>query len=489
MRNFFYFTFFYLVGILLINIFYTEDYGNFLFLLASFIGLVYNALVLFKTNVLFGSFKLLSAGFIGVFVTFIVFNGGAISLLYVENFNFIEANNFRIFMNNRALVKFASVAAVGNIFYWLGYMSKAGDYFFSLYYIGLKFKKLLKLEIKPLFPKILIVIGVILNTILFVNGSFGRNEVDTEQVGGFMKILITYSFFAEKLAQIGFFLLAGIYFKNKTNKRWFFGTLIVLIIFSLLYGARGPIIILFILTILPYYYVHKKINLKIVLGGFLTILIAFTLASELKVFTNTLHDSEVSIDEYSEAFEEFQVSNDANLERKIYGSLYFNILQRLSTVAQGSIAMDYIDTHKLEKSDPPFISELVKIPLHTFVPRSKFLGTSFPAWGNWFRLKILGYSDSYHSNTSFGIVGFFYMAGKWIGVILGFYIYGIVFRFSNNILEIKTGISFLVYLAILSAIVNVGASIPSSYASFLRFIIFLPLLFYSVIRVVNSIRL
>ena len=490
MKKFIYYSFLYLSFVFLINFIFTEEKGNFLFLLLTFIGVVYNALVIFKTGVLSKKFKFLSAGFIGVTTCFLVFNGGIIPLMYINEFNFIRANKLIAFLDNRMLVKFASVTAVGNIFYWLGYMTKMGDYLFAIYHEGFGYKKFLKMDINAVFPKFLIVTGIFFNIILFSNGAFGRGIATADDFSGIMKYLVVFSGYIEKLSLIGYFLLALIYFKTKRFKIWYWTVLFIQIFFALVSGARGPIIFLFILTLLPYYYVFRKITVTMLLIGVFTMIFAFTIASEVKRFTQAFENtSEVSVTEYADAFIEFREDSSTEFERKIYNSVYYSIMERLNTVAPGSIAIKYKDEHGIDKTDPKFVQELITIPVFTIIPRSKILNSKFMSWGNWFRIKVLGYSDTYMSNTSFGQVAFFYMGGKWFLVIIGFFVYGLTMRFCNNILEIDSGISFLIFLAALSAIGYISASVPGAYVSFLRNVIFIPPMFYIVIKIFNRLRL
>ncbi|MGV6829441.1 MAG: hypothetical protein ACWA45_08590 [Flavobacteriales bacterium] len=489
MKKYLYFTLFYLSAVFLINIFYVEHYGNYLFLLSTLLGLIYNTLVIFKTNIINGKFKFLSPGVIGVLTCFVIFNGGLISLMYIKDFDFIKANAFGIYLNNNYLLKFSSVAAVGNVFLWLGFMSKIGDYLFAFYYKGLGYEKVLKLEIDVIFPKILIVTGLSLNFILFINGSFGRSSVLLEDLSGPMRYLVAFSSYIEKLSLIGYFLLSIIYFKTGRHKKWYWITLVLVAIFALVSGARGPIIFLFILTLLPYYYVNKKISYKLMLVGVVAFYIAFTLASEIKIFTQTLNTEDVSVTGYADAYLEFQEESAENISRVIYNSVYYSMMRRLSTVAQGSIAIEYKDTHGTDKTDPKFLQELLMAPIFTIIPRSK-IGSRFPSWGQWFRLKVLKQNnDTYVNNISFGTVAYFYLTGKWVFVAFGFFVYGVILRFTNGILEIGSGISFLVYLAVLSTIGYLAASIPSSSVSFLRYVLILPLFFYLIISISNKLRL
>ncbi len=490
MKKFIYYSFVYLAFVFFINLYYTDDRGNFLYLFLTFVGVVYNVLVIFKTGVLSGKFKLLSAGFIGVTTCFLIFNGGVIPLMYIREFNFINANKLIAFLDNKMLVKFASVTAVGNIIYWLGYITKMGDYLFAIYYKAFNYKKFLNLNINDVFPKVLIVTGLLFNLILFSNGAFGRGTATAEDFSGLMKYLVIFSGYIEKLSLIGYFLLALLYFKTKKYKIWFWTVLIIQIVFALVSGARGPIIFLFILTLLPYYYVYKKLTVTMVFVGVITMVFAFTIASEVKRFTQAFdNSSEVSVTEYADAFIDFREESATEFERKIYNSVYYSIMERLNTVAPGSIAIKYKDEHGIDKTDPKFVQELITIPLFTVVPRSKVLNSKFMSWGNWFRIKVLGYSDTYMSNTSFGQVAFFYMGGKWFLVIIGFFVYGMTMRFINNILEIDSGISFLIFLAALSAVGYISASVPGAYVSFLRNVIFIPPIFYIVIKVFNRLRL
>ncbi|WP_147309599.1 hypothetical protein [Marixanthomonas ophiurae] len=455
----------------------------------NFLGLLYNILIFFKTDTLSNEYKFLSAGFIGVLTAFVVFNGGLMVLLYVKNFNFIEANNLKRFLDNIMLMKFSTVAAVGNISLWLGYKAKLGDYLFSIYYLKLGYKRLLNLDIRPFFPKALIIFGLSINLILFINGAYGRGLAEAEDFSGVFRYLVEFSSYFEKIALIGYFILALLHFKTGEHKTWFRVSLFLQVLFALVSGARGPIIFLFILTILPYYYVHKKITLKIIFGGLVVILVAFTVASEIKRFTQNFNKTDISLTEYVDAYFEYREKSNAELDKKIYESLYYNIVLRLSMVTAGSIAIEYEDQQGLDEFDPDFHHELQMIPVSVIVPRSKVFGTSFPSWGNWFRLKVLGFSDTYFSNTSFGSVAFFYFAGRWVFVVVGFFLYGVSLRFSNNILELGTGVSFLIYLAILSAIGFITASIPSAFVSFFRFVFFLPLIFYFIVYFFNKLRI
>jgi len=490
MKKFISYSFLYITIVLAVNLIYNDRLGNFYFLFLSFIGVVYNILVIISARIHTKKHKLLNAGFIGVTTCFLIFNGGIIPLMYVHEFNFIAANKLIVFLDNKMLVKFATVTAVGNILFWVGYFSKFGDYIFAIYYKGFGYKKFLSLDINILFPKVLIVSGIFFNLILFSNGAFGRGVATADQFSGLMRYLVAYSGYIEKLSLIGYFLLALIHFKTGKYKTWFWTVLIIQFVFALVSGARGPIIFLFILTLLPYYYVFKKITVTMLLIGVFTMVFAFTIASEVKRFTQSFkNDSSVSVTEYTEAFLDFREESADEFERKIYSSVYYSIMERLNTVAPGSIAIKYKDTHGIDKTDPKFVQELITIPLFTVVPRSKILNSKFMSWGNWFRIKVLGYSDTYMSNTSFGQVAFFYMGGKWLLVIIGFFMYGTTMRFCNNILELNSGISFLIFLAALSAIGYISASVPGSYVTFLRNVIFIPPLFYIVIKIFNRLRL
>lgn len=490
MKKFAVYTFLYCFGIFLLNLFYSESYGNFYFLLFTLVGLIYNVLIIFDTHVLNEKYKFLSAGFIGVLTSFLVFNGGIIVLLYIDSdtFSFISVNGFGQYLNNAMLFKFVTVAAVGNIALWLGYISKLGDYLFSFYYTGLGYRKLLHLEISSTFPKFLIAIGLFLNLVLFVHGAYGRADADPSQFPAYVKYLIVFSAYIEKIALVGYFILMLIFFKTGKNKIWVWTTAILLVVFALVSGARGPIIFLFLLTVIPYYYVNRKITKQIILGGFVTFVIAFTVASEIKVFTKTLSNN-VSIADYADAYLNFRDQSSADINRKIYASVYYNIMRRLNTVAQGSIAVKYKDDHGVDGTDPQFLKELLTVPLYVVIPRSS-LGGEFPAWGQWFRLKVLKQNnDTYINNITFGAVGYYYLVAKWGFVAFGFFFYGIILRFSNNFILIGTNISFLNYLAILSAIGYVSASIPNAYVTFIRFVFFLPFIFYVVIWTSNKLRL
>ncbi|MCT8341120.1 hypothetical protein MG296_13725 [Flavobacteriaceae bacterium TK19130] len=487
MKKFFIYTFLYAFGIFLSSVFYSTEYGNAFFLVLTAMGLLYNIAIIFDTNVLARKWKFLSAGFVGVFTCFMIFNGGIIPLLYVKELNFLKANAFQSYLEYGYLFKYTVVTAIANIAFWIGYAVKLGDYLFAFYYEGLGYKKLLQGRIGILFPKVLIVLGIGLNLVLFYNGAYGRSIVEPLEVSGFVRYLVNFSTYIEKIALIGYFILALHYFRSGKHTIWFYTTLIIQILFALLSGSRGGIIFLFIVTALPYYYVNRKFTKKLYLLGALTVFVAFTIASEIKVFTQNLNRN-VSVSEYVDSYMEFRESSNEELNQRIYSEIYYRFMRRLNTVAQGSIAVEYKDEHGVDSDDPDFFSDLVFSPVFAVIPRSMVL-PPFPSWGEWFRLKILKQSDSYSSSTTFGMIAYFYLTANWPFVLIGLFFYGVVLRFCNNLLLLGTDSSFLIYLAVLSAVGYISANVPTSYVSFFRFAIFLPVFFFIITNLFNRIRL
>ena len=214
MKRFVQFTLTYAVLMFIGNLLYDPEYGNFFFLLLTAFGLLYNLAITFWTDTLSKEYKLLSGGFIGAFSCFIIFNGGIITLIYLKDFDFISANRLGRFLNYEMLVKYNNVVALANIFYWFGYRSKFGDKIFTAYHKGLKFDRFLKLDVGVKFPKILIVFGLLVNTILLFNGAFGRGVAEAESFSGPLRILVTFSSYFEKIAMVGYFMLA-LYFQDR----------------------------------------------------------------------------------------------------------------------------------------------------------------------------------------------------------------------------------------------------------------------------------
>ena len=147
MKNFISYTFVYLSLVFFVNLLITEQNSNVLFLLLTALGLFYNLSLIFFGKILPSDFKFLSAGFIGVLSAFIIFNGGIIQLMYIKNFDYIDANAFGLYLDYPTLIKFTNVAALGNVFLWFGYSLSLGDKLFAFYYEGLGYKRILHLNI------------------------------------------------------------------------------------------------------------------------------------------------------------------------------------------------------------------------------------------------------------------------------------------------------------------------------------------------------
>jgi hypothetical protein len=126
------------------------------------------------------------------------------------------------------------------------------------------------------------------------------------------------------------------------------------------------------------------------------------------------------------------------------------------------------DTRGLEKSDPNFLRDLISTPIYAIIPR--FLWNSKPefTYGLWVREKIHGLSRD--SSSAIGVIGYLYLVGNFMGILVIMFFLGFVERimaelllFTNNMVKIivyLSAIPFFMSVDIFGLLMSLFREIP-----------------------------
>lgn len=402
---------------------------------------------------------------ISLVINFLFFHGGITYFLLYEDYQPLSDVNSNINLNNVFYAKSGFLINMALIIMVFGYFSKIASNFNKFILNIYKRFSYREIIIKPIPLFLLICVVYIIKLYLLYNGLFGRlGEHD--------------SALANKLAFLSNFTLIPIlfssynFFKYNRTKLLFYCCLILELFFSFLEGARAPILSLSVLVFLVYYYTKNSISFKSIFYGLCVFIITFTVVTDFKSYikNNTISDFSISgiLTGY---FNNMSSTKDYNFQE--FKTTSFG---RLNVVSELASAVQYKDIVGLKKTDPDFKKSFMLVPIQIFIPNS-LLGIKNYSFGDWFRFDVLKRGDIFQIyNVAFSPIGFLYLSGGYIYVIVGFFFYGFLLKSIENLPKIGF-IGFVLFILLGSFIFQYKTNIPANLISFIRFLILLPVIF------------
>lgn len=417
--------------------------------------------------------------FIGTFVTFLLAAGGITNFLQQEDGKFVllEVHNKVLIDDLIWLKKSMMYVCIGSMTTWVGYKFSTGRNLFSIWAESLQFKRFLgsNIQIGKLF--VLIIIAYAAKFYLYKIGLFGRitSEEFFEKGTGYK--LGSQIRILSDLSYLTFVVVTYLKFAYKSTKNniLFYFSLLMEMFFAFLYGARSPILMIFVIIFLIYYYVFKKINLWFLALIPLVLVFAFTIVLEYKnyVLSEIYTRKENPIEQISD-FLRFR-KHFRNKEEKIVSDNFkFKLLGSFNSVASIGMAIRHKDTKGLHSDDPNFKMALVRFPLDAFVPRF-IQGVNDEPWGLWFKDRVLNLHRGLLYSISINPTGFLYFAGDLPMILLGFFIYGVLLKFTRQLLSYGI-LGFINFLLVLSVLYNFDSVVSGTLTMFTRYIFIYPII-------------
>src|SRR5688500_4976341 len=134
----------------------------------------------------------------------------------------------------------------------------------------------------------------------------------------------------------------------------------------------------------------------------------------------------------------------------------------------------------MDDNDSDFLSPMFTFPLFAVVPRYYILGQENVGYGGWVTRVLTG---SKRYSIAISSLGYSYMAGGTIMVLIVFGIVGVLMKFAGKLfMQIKTVVAFILFLAILKMLVQFDTVVWSSFLTLIRYAIFLPIIFWVFLR-------
>ena len=328
---------------------------------------------------------------------------------------------------------------------------------------------------------LLILIGIIGNTIrlyMFENGLYGRiiylsnnNSIFLsrfqifDQISSVILLLLVYSIVFSKC-------------KFKITQYIFFYLLFFLeIMFKSISGARSPIVILCLSILFLFYLKSGKIKLKYILTFIFVLIFSFTILSDIKYYVTSNNTDAVGVNPVTFIKDFSNTTNTDNLTTyKILGQA---LIVSTNFVEDAAVGIYYMNTFEMPKNTPPFKQMLLIAPINAIIPISIFGLETYSNLGYWFRTEMLS-TETFDTGThsaAMSPITFLYFAFGITGVIVFFFIFGILLKFIDSLI---TGDFYekIIYIIVLIPTVFLDSGVHGTVSTILRILFYFPIFFY-----------
>lgn len=414
-------------------------------------------------------------------VTFGMSLGGISNFLQMKDgqFYFLEVGS-KVLPHEKEWMRITMAqVCIGAMFTWIGYKGKWGFKLSHLILERIKMGQFLGSNFSMPRLALLIIFGYGIKLYLFSIGLYGRivdpkffAPVSGYKMGSQIRIFTDFSL-------LTFIFVCYLFFSNKSKRitLLFFACFTIELFFAFLYGARGPFLVPFLVIFVTGYFVTQRINLINIILIPTALLLAFTVVLEFKNYALSKefrrHPNPITV---LNNFLRYRETRPSVLTDDIYNNKYENIKASTNAVANAAMAIRHMDTYGLDENDPNFVQNIVLSPYNAFVPKFLQSKNEF-AWGYWFKNKVLKHAIALKYSISITPVGFLYFAGGTLGVCIGFFIYGILLRFTFTFLNYGI-LGFLMFLTLLSTLYNFDSVFSGTLVSVIRFTFLYPIIYY-----------
>lgn len=388
------------------------------------------------------------------FVMFGLVLGGLSNwILFTENGFLLKSFSAPIADELHYLRRFMAYSCIAAACTWIGYDTNLGRKFNHIITKTLNYKKILGNRIDTNRLVILIAIAYLAKFYLFHIGLFGRITDDNYfkagqgyQIGSQIRILAELSSLTYIVCTYLMFR-----FKNLKFKILFIISLLFELFFAFIYGARGPFLTPFIILFLVDYYVNNKVRVSYSLL-IIPIFAAFSVIASFKAFTLNKDFQRKSnpiklLMDYGDYISKVQQVSKFVDTKKVFQ----NIVHSTNFVSEGTMAIKHKDIIGLTDQDVQFKYWLVKSPIDGIIPLFLQPKKNAPAWGYWFKNKVLNWNTHLKYSIAMSPLGYAYLTGGLPMIVLIFLLYGILLRVCFEYLTFGF-YGFCIFILILSKI-------------------------------------
>lgn len=394
------------------------------------------------------------------------------NILYAND-DFLRIMNTKVFITNNEAFHWINYTLVitfaATIAMWYTYESKLSNKL-SLNFVSLLKKLHFKsnFKYKPLLITLLLLASISSIYIQLSLGIFGWKKIsETDEfasISGILSLLQQLSLFSVLLISLS-------YYSGKTkNKIALITVTIIAMIIGLMHVSKGAFISPALLVILISLFYKEKIKItKIGLILILFVSFAYLTIEPLRMAIGM--DRLYNPKDINSLITNITYSINYGARKQVEENLYEASLTRQNMLLESAVAIRYKEVVGLGVNSPPFLNHLLLEPIYAFIPRI-FWPTkpSMQAYGYWHQLVAHGYSHPV--SRGMGPIGYLYMAGGTLLVILFFGLIGLIQKvIYKNFFSQNAG-KLLVYIILLSNFIPIQTAVYALSYNLIRDFIF-----------------
>jgi hypothetical protein len=332
------------------------------------------------------------------------------------------------------MVKLMWGVLLGAVALWLGYWSPVAAHFSSPKMIaGFREAFLPKTNsVRPFALPVLAFVGIAARLLQINLGIYGYSGTYDRllELGG----VTQYISMAAGMGKLALVLAALQYYTSRATWRegmWFYGLLIIELIFGILSGFKSAIVLPIITVAICQYLRYERISRIWVILAILGIFVAFAIVEPFRVARNeSLGYQGNTAGRIADT-----IISSSNLDDIAESApALLSTMGRWNLTYPASLGISFSDENaNLPAGSPAFVANIILAPLYAWIPR--FIWTSKPVGdlGLWYTNVVVG-MDSY-SSTAMGPFTYLYFAGGFIAIFLGFLFIGIMQRALFSLLQ------------------------------------------------------
>lgn len=210
------------------------------------------------------------------------------------------------------------------------------------------------------------------------------------------------------------------------NRTWVAVVLIIELFFGLLSGFKSAVVMPFLIAAICQYLCVGRVSRYWPLLAMAGILVGYVVIEPFRAERNRdLGFSGTSVVEIASTMS--SSTGDAAEVVVESAPMVLAFASRLNLSYIGSFGIDFADANRmLPDGSPAFLQDIVRAPLHAWIPRLIWESKPLGNLGLWYNQVVM--EKDHFSSTAMGPVDYLYFAGGSIAVFLGFFFVGTVQR-------------------------------------------------------------
>lgn len=285
------------------------------------------------------------------------------------------------------------------------------------------------------------------------------------------------------LGKLALLIVALELYSGKARLRiriWFVVLMAYEVLFGFLSGFKSQVIMPFVIAAICQYVVTSRIAKSYILYVLAGLIAAYSVIEPSRIARHS--DSGFEGDSLSSIVGTIITSALSSAEQSVdLFIIAISVVARSSLTHIGSLGIGFVDNnYALPAGSPDFLGNILLAPLHAWIPRLIWDSKPLQDIGLWYTHEVMGLE--HFSSTAMGPITYLYFAGGSFGVLVGFFVIGVIQRVFYHALQpwssLARAIVFLIFLPVLGVI---DSSINSIIVTLLRevplVLIFVPLLF------------